>query len=228
MQGVKEQKCVQCGTCCLNGGPVLHHEDKKLILAGNITYSNLVTLRKGELVIKPKTKKPEPIRNEVIKIRGRDNDWCCRYFAKKSSSCTIYEKRPLECRLLKCWDTAELERVVEKDTIKRIDIINENDPVQELIEIHDRECSAVEAAEIMRSCLEQKENIELLDDLTALVRKDLNMRAMTFIKLGLSVENEFFLFGRPLFKLLEPFGFQLHEENGNVTLILQASQQIHQ
>jgi Fe-S-cluster containining protein len=58
--------CIRCGTCCLKGGPVLHHADKKILLAGHIGYQHLITIRKGEFAFNPVSAKVEPTSQELI------------------------------------------------------------------------------------------------------------------------------------------------------------------
>src|SRR4030065_1553251 len=126
-------RCIRCGTCCKKGGPSLHLEDKKILLAGHIKRESLITIRKGELAFFPLSGRPEPIEKELIKIAGKGKGWVCFFFDEKESSCAIYAHRPLECRLLKCWDTAQLLSVIGKETMTRTDILGEDEPVMRLI-----------------------------------------------------------------------------------------------
>ncbi|MFH1015025.1 MAG: YkgJ family cysteine cluster protein, partial [Nitrospirota bacterium] len=132
--------CIRCGTCCRKGGPALHKEDKKILLEGHISYHHLITIRKGELAFTPLSSKPEPVKQELVKIAGKGKSWACLFYEKKQSSCAVYEKRPLECRLLKCWDTAQLLAIVGKDTLTRADIISADDPIMRFIRTHEKEC----------------------------------------------------------------------------------------
>ena len=65
-KGILGDSCIRCGTCCLKGDPVLHHEDKKILLAGHIGYQHLVTIRKGELAFDPLSGKVEPVPKELV------------------------------------------------------------------------------------------------------------------------------------------------------------------
>lgn len=116
--------CIQCGTCCRKGGPVLHHEDKGLLDSGLIRAEHLITIRKGEPAFSPLSGKVEPASCELIKINGRKGEWTCCFFDAETPACTIYAHRPLECRLLECWDTEKLISVINKNTLAGSTLFN--------------------------------------------------------------------------------------------------------
>ncbi|MDQ0287769.1 Fe-S-cluster containining protein [Desulfofundulus luciae] len=186
----------------MKGGPTLHHEDKELLLAGYVGHQDLVTIRKGELVFDPLQDTFKPVPRELVKVRGKGKEWSCCFFDEKSSACTIYEHRLLECRLLKCWDTSALESVVGRNTIVRADVINSHDPILKVIEIHERECPYHEVEELISNLSRETDKTKTLARLNELVRKDLAIRFYAISELGLREEFELFIFGRPLFKVL--------------------------
>lgn len=206
VQNINRDGCIRCGTCCLKGGPVLHHEDKGILLAGHVGYQHLVTIRKGEPAYDPVLDTVRPVERELVKMRGKEKEWSCCFFDEKSSSCTIYEHRPLECRLLKCWDTSALEGLVGKNTIVRADIINARDPITKVIEMHEQECPYREVEELLSSLSRGTDKSKTLARLNELVRKDLAIRFFAIKELGLREEFELFIFGRPLFKVLSSRG----------------------
>ena len=200
--------CIRCGTCCKKGGPSLHREDIRILLDGHIERESLITIRKGELAVSPLSGRPEPIKKELIKFAGKGKGWLCCFYDEKESSCTIYAHRPLECRLLKCWDTAQLLSVLGKDTLARTDILSEDDPIVGFIETHEQDCSIRMAEDLVSLLLDKNDDPESLAKLTALVHQDLAIRSKAISEFGLSLEAELFLFGRPLFKVLSARGFQ--------------------
>ncbi len=200
--------CIRCGTCCRKGGPSLHKEDKKIILAGHIDREHLITIRKGELAFSPLMNRLEPVQKELVKLAGKGKAWVCCFFDEKKSACTVYTRRPLECRILKCWDTAELLSVIGQNTLDRFDIISKDDPLLTFIEVHEKECSLEKAEGLISALVREKDNAALLEKLNALVQRDLTLRSQAISKFGLSLEEELFIFGRPLFKILRSRGFQ--------------------
>jgi Fe-S-cluster containining protein len=211
-------QCKQCGTCCRKGGPILHLEDKTLLRAGHIPVQHLITIRRGELAYSPVTGDLRPTDRELIKTAGRGNDWSCCFFDDPTGHCSIYEYRPLECRLLQCWDTAPLEAVINRDTLARTDIIPADDPILPLIAYHDQECSCVRLFDLAATLNQETARKATVAGLTELVRQDLHIRSRAVTAFELPVAMELFYFGRPLFFLLRPFGLTIHEENGTIRL----------
>ena len=119
-------ECKRCGTCCMKGGPSLHHEDRDLLTNSPIKYEHLITIRKGEMALMPRQDEAEPVVQELIKIAGKGKEWECTFWDPVHHLCTVYEQRPLECRLLQCWEPSALEEVVGKNTLTRADIIDPN------------------------------------------------------------------------------------------------------
>jgi Fe-S-cluster containining protein len=205
--------CVRCGTCCKKGGPALHLDDLKILLGGHIRHESLITIRKGELALSPVSGIPEPIPKELVKISGKGKGWACLYYDEPKSSCAIYDCRPLECRLLKCWDTEMLLSVAGKDTLTRADIIGKDAPIMKFIEKHEKECPVQLAEDLISALRKKKDDRGSVAKLTALAHHDIVIRTQAVSEFGLSLEAELFFFGRPLFKLLGARGFQVLTSN---------------
>jgi Fe-S-cluster containining protein len=214
---IVRNKCKRCGTCCQKGGPVLHHEDKKILRAGHIGHKHLVTIRKGELARNPVNDLLEPVHQELIKIRGKGEDWTCCFYNEKDSSCSVYEHRLLECRLLKCWNPSELLSVIGRDTIVRADIINPDDPILDIIKTHEQECPYQEIENAIDNVLREKDKSKNLERLTQLVNKDLSLRHYALSELELNKDFELFIFGRPLFKILGDRGLPFRGTNDSAS-----------
>jgi Fe-S-cluster containining protein len=207
--GENIQYCIRCGTCCMKGGPTVHHEDKEILLHGHVGHEHLVTVRTGETVYNPVSGRCEAVSGEMIKVRGKGREWACFFYDDSESGCSIYEERFLECSLLKCWDPSGLMSVIGKNTIVRADIINRGDPIMSVIEAHDRECSCIEFEDLISAVIRGDKETEARAMLGELIRKDMSMRAYSISELGLKPEFELFIFGRPLSQLLEGRGLSV-------------------
>ena len=215
----EQKECRQCGTCCRKGGPALHLEDRDLLREGKIAYRDLVTIREGEMAYSPVSGALESADRELVKINGRAGEWTCLFFAEDSSSCAIYDMRPLECRLLKCWDTIDVLAVVGRDTISRHDLVDAGDLIHDLIAHQQRECPAEVVAAAVASWHQQQENEKCRAVLADLMRRDLALRDHAIDELGLPANVEFFVFGRPLFKQLAGFGVGIREVAGRLEFL---------
>ncbi|MFO7760898.1 MAG: YkgJ family cysteine cluster protein [Desulfobia sp.] len=211
-------ECQRCGSCCRQGGPALHKEDLPLLREGHFSRDHLVTIRTGEPAYDPLTGKTSPVEQELIKITGRNFSWTCCFYDDEAGACSIYQYRPLECRLLKCWDTRELEKIIGRNTLVRKDLISPSDPVLNLLAAQDEQCPYNRINSLVSRLKNQAKEISSLDELTRLVRIDLVIRAYAQKQFSVSLDRELFLFGRPVFKVLEAHGFQVFEAGQEVFL----------
>lgn len=198
--------CRRCGACCLAGGPALHTADLPLLQNGAIPREDLLTVRRGELADNPGTGRVQATRVELVKIAGSGRDWRCRYYDGQEKGCRIYGRRPLACEALKCWDTAAILELVEKDVLGRLDIVGADDPLRPLIVEHEELCPLPGLERIAASPLDvdaaERQALQLL------VARDLAFRDRAVRQLGLSLGVELFAFGRPIFQLLAPLGIR--------------------
>lgn len=209
------KSCNQCGKCCEQGGPALHSQDLDGVRSGKIPVSSLITLRKGELAHNPKTDRVQGLSVELVKLNGTGREWNCVYYDSKAG-CTIYNQRPYACRALKCWDTAGILALVEKDTLNRLMILGEDHPMIPIIAEHERICPCDDLEYVQKnygklSEAEQKE-------IEKRVRYDLRFRAQVIKDFDLKLSEELFYFGRPLFQLLQPLGVRISEVQNEVQL----------
>ena len=135
---VTQTECKRCGKCCSAGGPALHLEDRDLVVAGKLQPGDLVTFRRGEPAYDPVTKRVIILESELIQVRGLGKVGACKYYQPESNVCSIYSHRPLECRVLKCWNTQELEEILMKSLLSRDQLIPSNSTLWKLIIQHDK------------------------------------------------------------------------------------------
>jgi Fe-S-cluster containining protein len=188
-------ECRHCGICCGKGGPAFHIEDRMLIDSGLIPARHLYTLRKGEIVNDAIKGCLLPLESEMIKIKGQNRAWTCVYFDKTGSTCRIYENRPLECRILKCWDTRDIEAVYSQNRLTRKDLLSGIPALWSLIADHDQRCSH----ETLRKLLDSKTGGDAANKaVLEMVEYDRSIRMLVVEKAGVESDMLDFIFGRPL------------------------------
>jgi Fe-S-cluster containining protein len=210
-------ECDRCGTCCRKGGPALHHDDRRLLRSGQLKYQHLITIRQGEPVLLLANVHSEPARSEIVKIKGSGGEWTCLFYRKPDASCAIYKYRPIECSLLKCWDTADLENIAAINLLSRYDILAPEDPLLPLIKTHDKKCSPRHLTQLLAAVKNENAHQEAMTELTELVNYDLELRKRACRAFHLSLDCELFYFGRPLLTILMQFGLKIHEVKGSIS-----------
>jgi Fe-S-cluster containining protein len=228
MQAIKDSpseaktQCTRCGTCCEKGGPAFHAEDRHLIEDGSIHTRYLYTIRKGELVHDNVQGQLKPIVSDIIKIKGKGPSWECVFFEKKDKSCRKYDHRPLECRLLKCWDTREIEAVYDKDRLTRQDILAGIEGLWELIVEHEKHCdhdAINRALKDLHGSLGKQAQVVL----TNAIQYDSAVRQLVLENGNVEPEMIDFIFGRPLTVTLKAAGYTIQNNGGVYQVIKNAS-----
>jgi len=196
--------CRRCGTCCRKGGPAFHLADRPLIEKGTIPLRNLFTIRKGERVKDPIRGVVRPVSTELIKLKGRATTWTCTFFNERDCSCRIYTERPLECRLLKCWDTTGVEEITARDCLTRRHLLEGVPGLWEVVAEHEVRCGCEKIAEMMAGL--KKERQKSTENAVAeILNYDRQLRRLVVEKSRIDPEILDFLFGRPLAKILAMF-----------------------
>ncbi|MEN8199027.1 MAG: YkgJ family cysteine cluster protein [Thermodesulfobacteriota bacterium] len=209
--------CRQCGECCVNGGAALHSSDLHLLQDNLIPRTDLITIRKGEFAHNPLTNRVQATTAEIVKLAGSGREWACCYYDSVNKSCTIYENRPLACRTLKCWDPAESMALVERDLLSRFDILTGEEILLEKIGLHEESCPLPDFSEI-NSDLKKGQSEKWLDTLEKQVNLDISFRNQALHDSAVVAAQELFLFGRPLFQLLQSFGFGVLQAGNSLRL----------
>ncbi len=215
---IKKRSCDRCGECCLQGGPALHTQDVQLLKEKKLQLSDLVTVRKGELAFQPMATRPEPVTLEFLKLQGKQGSWSCTFYNAPQKRCTIYEKRPLACRVLECTAPEALLAITGKNLVTRFDCIKPNDPLLPVVEEHEANCPCPDLHGLQRSLQAGSPEQEIMDELVDAVNLDLKYRSMAASAFRLSLGQELFYFGRPLFQLLAPLGITAFQQEGQLGL----------
>ena len=210
-------ECQRCGTCCQKGGPSIHIEDKSLVETGKIQARDIYTIRKGEPAYDNIRGALLPVRSDIIKIKGSGESWCCRFYNKLDNACRIYPDRPLECRLLKCWDTRAIEDAYEKDRLTRKELLSEVEGLWDLVEAHGTRCS-YEVIEQLVDKLKNTRSKTVARQIIEIVEYDKQLRRLVVEDGRLDPEMLDFIFGRPLEKTIRAFGLKIENIDGKKTL----------
>lgn len=210
-------ECARCGTCCRKGGPSFHHADKELIEKGLIPSSHLYTIREGELAHDNVRQAIRPVDSDIIKIKGKDDTWICRFLNEADNTCTIYTNRPLECRVLQCWDTREIERIYAENRLTREDLISEIEGLWSLVVDHQKRCDYRIIGKLVKT-IDDDRHSNAKQKLAEIIQFDIEIRNLVSAKGGLGQEMLDFLFGRPLVKTIENFGFKVQRDGKKVIL----------
>ena len=219
----ESETCNRCGTCCRQGGPALHGPDLELIQAGLLRLDDLITVRKGELAFQPLAGQPEPVTHEFLKLRGQNGTWCCAFYDETSKGCLRYAHRPLACGLLDCTNTGPLLALAGQDLLTRFDCLTPDDPLLPLVHEHEQLCPCPDLQTIGQELAQAETDAALLAGLEAAVNTDLAFRSRVTASHHLSLAQELFYFGRPLFQLLLPLGVRAISTPKGICLSIQAS-----
>jgi len=187
---------MRCGACCSKGGPALHDEDLGLVDSGNLPLTSLVTVRKGELAVDNVSGGLICLPSEIIKIKSQLNSTACMYFDGSNNTCGIYDGRPVECRVLECWNTGAVENMYDQNRLTREGVLKNIPWLMEVVHTHEAEC----AMDVVQGLVENREkgDPDAGPRLSELVRYDLHYRELLVEKGGLPSGMMNFLFGRPL------------------------------
>jgi len=207
------KECIRCGTCCKKGGPSFHHEDKMLIDKGIIPSKYIYTIRKGERSYDNVKECFLPASSDILKLKGQKNSWTCVFFNETNNNCTIYEHRPIECKVLKCWDTGEIKRIYAKNRLTRKDLISSIEGLWELVEGHQERCS-YNMLQFFIDALRKDNRREALEGILDIIEYDKKIRSLTVQKADLDPELTDFLFGYPITETIKIYGIQIKEKEG--------------
>ena len=200
----KIESCIRCGTCCENGGPTLHSEDRIFLQKGVLRPAHLFTLRAGELAYHPLEERLIELSDEMIKIKGKDDgSGACIFYDAKQHGCAIYEDRPLECRALKCWDTRDIEGLFMQDLLSRFDLCPEGSAIAELIPAYERSFPPGRIYGLLSKAGPREGAQQAGPEIEQMVSTDEAFRQKVIETLGPGEDELEFFFGRPVRSLIE-------------------------
>lgn len=206
--------CRRCGTCCLKGGPALHLADLELVTSGILPLATLYTIRCHEPAFDNVISRIAPAPSDIIKIKPLDpGRSACFYYQRHPQGCSIYEQRPLECRVLQCWDTREIEAVYRRDRLTREHLLAGRTGYWDLIVEHQTRCDYECLADLAGQVKQNPQASQATTAIVAMLRYDHSLRETIKDQAGLAPGLFDFLFGRPLTMTLGYFGLKLVKSN---------------
>jgi Fe-S-cluster containining protein len=209
--------CLHCGDCCRRGSPTLMNEDLPSLRKGILRRMDLITLREGELGFDNNTRELLLLEEERIKIKEKPGTRECLFWDSATKNCTIYEDRPIQCRVMECWNPDYFSRLKSQYYLSRKELLNPDDPLVPVIETHNNRCSL----SLLQKALTRAKRgfADAQDEALDILFFDDHLRSHLQEAQGIAREHQLFLFGRPISDLIASFGFSI-KENPNGRLIL--------
>jgi Fe-S-cluster containining protein len=198
-------ECACCGTCCRNGPPGLHLEDAVLYSDGVLDKSQLLTLRRGEPVWDNVAGRVVTLSQEMVRLKSDPASGAC-ILLQGENHCRIYDRRPAQCRALKCWDTSDLERIYSQNRLGRLDLVPPDSALAEIIREHDHRCFLPEVQETVRQLREEGGSGLAADSIGALLYSDRWFRDYLRKHAGAEEDVLHFILGAPLKDILQRMG----------------------
>lgn len=190
--------CARCGTCCEKGGPAFHGCDRPILESGRIALADLYTLRKGEPVFDNVANRLDTAPTDILKIRSENGVSACLFYHRADRSCGVYADRPLECRVLECWNPDGMAAVYQADRLERKDLVSGLPDLWEMVLAHEEVCAY---ARLAQSAKEKN-----WDTVAYSIRYDFQVRRLMAEKGEMDIRLFDFLFGMPLTVTLQRYG----------------------
>jgi Fe-S-cluster containining protein len=194
-------QCTCCGTCCQNGPPGLHLEDIDLYADGVLDKAHLLTLRRGEPVWDNVAGRVITLSEEMVRLKSAPGSSAC-VMLEGENHCRIYARRPVQCRVQKCWDSSELERIYARNRAGRLDFVPGESGLAEIMREHENQCSLSELNDAVDRLRREGEG-DASERIGALLQRDRWFRDYLLQRAGAEEEVLDFLFGSPLKEILQ-------------------------
>ncbi|ABW67309.1 YkgJ family cysteine cluster protein [Desulfosudis oleivorans] len=194
----KQTTCARCGICCEKGGPAFHGCDRPILESGRIVLADLYTLRKGEPVFDNVANRPDTAPTDILKIRSANGMSACLFYQRADRSCGVYADRPLECRVLECWNPDGMAAIYQEDRLARKDLISGLSDLWEMVLAHEEVCAYARLSQSVK-----EKNWEAV---AYCIRYDFQVRRLMVEKGNMDDRLFDFLFGMPLTVTLQRYG----------------------
>ena len=155
---------------------------------------------------------------EIIKFKNQADGRACCHYDDVDHRCRIYARRPLECRLLKCWDTTDIEAMYASDRLNRKDLVGNVKGLWDLVADHEQRCSYLKIADWVGQMQVQRDR-QMAAKIVESVNYDGHLRRLLVRQREMDPELLDFLFGRPMAQIFPAFGYEIRREEGVVRFI---------
>lgn len=209
----KKSSCDRCGICCMQSTPSLMKDDLELFISGVLSDENTYTIREGEFVRATDGTQYESF-VEIIKVAEKENSSICIFY---DNGCTIYDKRPVQCRIFNCWETQEIGEGLEQTGLKRRDLFGSVDILMEAIKKHEEKCSFKRLLEVLENI--EKGSEDAVDEIIDMLQYDLSLREFLEERLNLKPRSMGLILGRSLIEAIEDFGIKVVKEKDKYILM---------
>jgi len=210
-------ECACCGTCCRNGPPGLHLEDATLYTDGVLDKAGLLTLRRGEPVRDNVAGRVVDLSEEMVRLKSAPDSGACIKL-QEENHCLVYDRRPVQCRALKCWDTSELERIYGRNRAGRLDLIPEGSALAEIIREHESGCFLPDLRDAVERLRREGGGGAAVERIGDMLSRDRWFRDYLRENAGAGEDVLRFLLGVPLEEILERLGIAAEETESGLTL----------
>ncbi len=215
--------CDRCGECCRRDTPIILKEDIVLLTKGIISERDLYTIREGEKIRSAIDGEMYYSSMELIKIKPIFGSFTCLFY-DPAEGCTIYEQRPVVCRIYECWSQNISITGIETRRLTRADLFGRIDFLTEAIKKHEEKCSLHKFEDII--CELKKDKQENIEKIAEMILYDSSLRDWLKEKLSLSDDVLPLLLGRSLFEIAPFYGLIIEKEGENfVTKVMQEEEE---
>jgi Fe-S-cluster containining protein len=185
-------------------------EDREKVDSGKIPLKSLFTIRQGEPAFDNLKGRVAPALSDILKIKGAaENDGTCQFLDQDQVACSIYDDRPMECRVLTCWDTSAIGAIYDKARLTRSHLLSRLPGLIDLVAEHQRRCDYGNIGQLAARIRNGEEVPQAVEALLELMRYDQSLRKVTVERTRLDPEMLEFLFGRPLYHTIRLFRLKL-------------------
>jgi len=213
---LKQRICKRCGRCCRVTPPSLLEDDIVLFREHELDYGYVYTIRAGEVVWDNLEDRLITSSFELLKFKESEEGYCI-FYKHEEKSCMIYDIRPIQCRAFFCTDPGEFYKIFERPKLTRYHLFKDSN-IMRLIEEHEKKCNH-DLLDKMIKQIEQ-DGEAAVKNVLSILRYDHELRLAVKTKLNIPEEYMDLIFGRPLSKSIEYYGFKLQREGNTFTLTL--------